>query len=118
MGRGILEQTQPPATATTAVRFFLPYFLGGKITTEQQVDNTAYNNFYSEYYFAEYKYINKYSAINRNYFNMEIIYFNMEAEVIIEMDEKQIAIWDKNCDQFKDRMEKEKVWIAICNDVC
>ena len=41
----------------------------------------------------------------------------MASEVIISMVEQQPAIWDKGCDQYKDRVEKDKAWIAVANGV-
>lgn len=41
----------------------------------------------------------------------------MSAEVIIAMVEQQPAIWDKSCDQYKDRIAKDKAWITVANGV-
>ena len=41
----------------------------------------------------------------------------MSAEVIISMVEQQPAIWDKGSEQYKDRVEKDKAWIAVANGV-
>ena len=41
----------------------------------------------------------------------------MAAEVIITMVEKQPAIWDKGCDQYKDRMAKDKAWVTVATAI-
>lgn len=41
----------------------------------------------------------------------------MSAEVIISMVEQQPAIWDKGCDQYKDRLAKDKAWVTVANGV-
>ena len=33
------------------------------------------------------------------------------------MVEQQPAIWDKGSEQYKDRVEKDKAWIAVANGV-
>ena len=40
-----------------------------------------------------------------------------DAEVIISMVEQQPAIWDKGSEEYKDRVEKDKAWIAVANGV-
>ena len=41
----------------------------------------------------------------------------MSAEVIISMVEQQPAIWNKGCEQYKDRMAKDKAWVTVANGV-
>lgn len=41
----------------------------------------------------------------------------MSAEVIISMVEQQPAIWDKGCEQYKDRIAKDKAWVTVANGV-
>ncbi|CAH2010537.1 unnamed protein product [Acanthoscelides obtectus] len=41
----------------------------------------------------------------------------MSTENLIELVEMHPSIWNKSCEQYKDRYEKEKAWIEIARRI-